>query len=387
MGQGLWVDIPNLFPNFDADEGEASNYDFVMTDALIGHLVANGAEPYFRLGVSIENFAGDGFPARRIYPPKDFAKWARISEHVIRHYTEGWANGFHYRIKYWEIWNEPDNEPDQAKNPLWNGPFSEYVRFYGTVATHLKAKFPHLKIGGYGSCGFYAGVGAGQVVAANSSPRLEYFIDCATNFLGAVRANDWPLDFFSFHSYSGPTEVLRQIRYADELLTSYGFTRERTERVFNEWLCYVGQNGTARQAAGIAAELIDLQNGPCDIACVYDARCGVGSYSPLFNPLDDEPHKAYFAFVAFNELRKRGLSCRVRVEGDSDLHAAAARGGDGVAVFLANDSDRQIPVVYDTEGGRIDHVLLTDATRTQERLATLDILPPRSFALAFVEGK
>ena len=176
MGQGLWVDIPNLFPNFDADEGEASNYDFVMTDALIGHLVANGAEPYFRLGVSIENFAGDGFPARRTYPPKDFAKWARISEHVIRHYTEGWANGFHYRIKYWEIWNEPDNFEEVEKNCMWKGDFESYIRFYGVVAPYLKAKFPGLKIGGYGSCGFYAGVGANQIKAANSSPRLEYFV-------------------------------------------------------------------------------------------------------------------------------------------------------------------------------------------------------------------
>ena len=27
---------------------------------------------------------------------------------VIKHYNSGWANGYHYNIKYWEIWNEPD---------------------------------------------------------------------------------------------------------------------------------------------------------------------------------------------------------------------------------------------------------------------------------------
>ena len=42
----------------------------------------------------------------------------------------------------------------------------------------------------------------------------------------------------------------------------------------NEWLPYVCHDnlGTAKQAAGIAAELIGLQNGPCDLACIYDTR-------------------------------------------------------------------------------------------------------------------
>ncbi|MBI4578450.1 MAG: hypothetical protein HY718_02035 [Planctomycetes bacterium] len=39
---------------------------------------------------------------------KDFAKWAKICVNIIRHYNEGWADGFHYNIRYWEIWNEPN---------------------------------------------------------------------------------------------------------------------------------------------------------------------------------------------------------------------------------------------------------------------------------------
>jgi hypothetical protein len=29
---------------------------------------------------------------------------------VIRHYTEGWANGFKMKVTYWEIRNEPNSE-------------------------------------------------------------------------------------------------------------------------------------------------------------------------------------------------------------------------------------------------------------------------------------
>ena len=93
MGSGLYVDIPNLFPDFDVDEDDPASYDFAYTDKIIEGLINVGCEPYFRLGVTIEN--AHMVKAHRIFPPKDFGKWARICEHVIRHYREGWADGYH----------------------------------------------------------------------------------------------------------------------------------------------------------------------------------------------------------------------------------------------------------------------------------------------------
>ena len=117
FGGNMFVDIPNVFRDFNADENDPKNYDFAFTDILINALVANGVEPFFRLGVTIENFYK--IKTYRIHPPADNAKWARICEHVIRHYTEGWADGFRHRITYWEIWNEPDGEP------MWTGTFAQ----------------------------------------------------------------------------------------------------------------------------------------------------------------------------------------------------------------------------------------------------------------------
>ena len=386
MGRGLYVDVPNLFPDFEADEDDSTNYRFAYTDDLINALVKNDVEPFFRLGVSIENFVERGLPPVRCRPPEDFAKWARICEHVIRHYTEGWANGFRHKITYWEIWNEPDNQPDETRNPCWHGSFDEFIRFYGVVAPYLKEKFPHLKIGGYSSCGFYAGVGAGRVKAANSSPRLSYFVDCATNFLATARTEGWPLDFFSFHSYSAPGDALRQVRYADELLTHYGFDRGKTERVFNEWLPFVGREnlGSGKQAAGIAAELIGLQNGPCDVACLYDARCDVGSYSPLFNPLSCKPHRAYAAFTAFNELRRCGTS--VAVQAPAELQVAAARGKNGAAAMIANSSAVARPLVCDFGSCKVLSCRLTDATHMDDVVPLPSKLGPHSFAVILLGG-
>ena len=385
LGGGLFVDIPNLFPDFDADETDPQNYRFVFTDSLMKALEANGVEPFFRLGVTIENWVDypGKFPALRTKPPKDFAKWGRICEHVIRHYTEGWANGFRMKVDYWEIWNEPEGKS------MFGAPFEEFLRLYGTVAPYLKEKFPHLKIGGYGSCGFYAGVDSEFVEAAAVSPNMKHFVVCARTFLAAARDNAWPLDFFSFHSYSAPSEALRQVRFADRLLDQYGFTREKTKRVFDEWLPYPSlQNlGSARQAAGIAAELIGLQNGPCDVACVYDARCREGIFSPLFNPLTQKPHKAYYAFMAFNGLRTRGTAVKVSVTGDAKgVSAAAARGGDGsVAVLLVNNGGAEKPFALDVGGdapARTAVCRITDDTRTWMEIPLPDALPPRAVLLA-----
>jgi hypothetical protein len=383
LGGGLYVDVPNLFPDFDADETDPASYRFAFTDSLLEALADNGVEPYFRLGVTIENWVEypGSLPPLRTFPPKDPAKWARICEHVIRHYTEGWAGGCRMKIDYWEIWNEPDGSP-RGDGCCWHGSFDEFTRLYGVAATYLKAAFPHLKIGGYGSCGFYAGVGSDHVPAANSSPQMTYFVECARRFLAAAMDNGWPLDFFSFHSYSPPREALRQVRFADELLDRFGFTRDRCERHFNEWLPYVSNDnlGGALQSAGIATEMIGLQNGPCDLACLYDARCGVGPYSPLFNPLTFQPHKAYYAFTAFNELRKRRTAVETIVEGTDSVFAAAARGEDGtMAVMIANDSDNAVPLALDAGNRAATICRITDADRTNAIGPIPPEMPPHSF--------
>ena len=121
FGGGRFVDIPNIFRNFDADENDPASYDFAFTDHLITSLIEAGVEPYYRLGITIENQAY--IKPYHTFPPKDFYKWARICEHIIRHYTEGWANGFKYNIRYWEIWNEPEVQ-DQM---MWCGTNEELL--------------------------------------------------------------------------------------------------------------------------------------------------------------------------------------------------------------------------------------------------------------------
>ena len=103
------VDVNGIFPNFDADPSNPENYDFLLTDKYLQAIIDAGTEPYYRLGTRIEHWD----KKYNTLPPKDFKKWAVICEHIIAHYTEGWANGFYHKITYWEIWNEPETEDGQ----------------------------------------------------------------------------------------------------------------------------------------------------------------------------------------------------------------------------------------------------------------------------------
>ena len=388
LGGGLYVDIPNLFPDFDADENDPANYRFAYTDSLMKALVDNGVEPFYRLGVTIENFASKGYPPLRIFPPKDFAKWARICEHVIRHYTEGWANGFKMKIDHWEIWNEPEYHLEVEKNEMWRAPFSEYIRFYGTVAPYLKAKFPHLKIGGYAACGFYAAEGCGDEQAA-VSPRNVNMVKCFKEFLGAARDGGWPLDFFTYHQYSNPSYGAKQLAYARRTLDEYGFGK--TELICDEWTCESGRRklGSARQAAGLATMLTLFQNGPCDAAMVYDARCNAAMHSVLFNPLTLKPHRAYYAFYAFGELRRLGTAVKVSVTGDGAdrLFVVAARGTDGrQAAFIVNYASEDTPVSI-AGGVGAPRCLIVDEKHVYEEIPQPSVLPPNSVVLVEWPGE
>ena len=399
-GRNIFVDIPNVFRDFDADETDPANYDFTFTDLLLNALVENGVEPFYRLGVTIENYAT--IRRYRLDPPKDFAKWARICEHVIRHYTEGWADGFHHTITHWEIWNEPENFAEPELNQMWHGSFEEYCRLYDVASRHLKAAFPHLKIGGYGSCG---------VMWINSwkVERARHHLKCFHAFLKFVREHGCPLDFFSWHSYSGVADMMEQARYIRDTLDKAGFANVPT--CLDEWLPAPSHDklGTALQAAEIAAALIAFQNGPVDSAAIYDARCGLGNYSPLFNPLTYQPHKAYYAFLAFNELRKRGTAVEIRMCGkgmppspsrqdglESDavfplpVYSAAARDAYGsLVVMLANPGDTAQPYDLDFPTwflARFRDTIpprcrIVDDARTWEEEPLPAVLPPHSILL------
>ena len=370
-GQGIYVDIPNLFKDFDADPENPDSYSFAFTDDLLHALVTNGVAPYFRLGVSIENYVVDLGP-RKIFPPKDNLKWAKICEGVVRHYTEGWANGFKWKIDYWEIWNEPDGEEPPESNAMWRGTFQQYLDLYGTAKKYLKAKFPHLQFGAYGSCGFAS-------LCSNWKPeRARHHMRCFNDFLDYVRKNDCPPDFFSFHCYGPWQHIEKQANYARRELDKAGLKNVPIH--LTEWLSAHGV-GTARQAAILADTIVRLQGLPVDLATTYDARCSSGMYSPLFDPAKWAPRKAYYAFRVFGELYARGTEAPVACS-NQEIAALAAVGPNGAAAMMVvNPTDRALPFISDFGGCKVKSVRVTDESRDWSETTVPSVLTPWSIWL------
>ena len=339
------VDILAIFPDFDKDPTDPESYDFTLTDEYLKVMIYAGVKPFYRLGSKIEHW-----PKKYgTLPPKDFHKWAVICEHIIRHYTEGWADGFNYDIEYWEIWNEPDGAKDDADyvdKKCWGGTMAQFFEFYDIAAKHLKKCFPDKKIGG---------------------PATVYPItDWCKNFLTYLKEHNTPLDFYSWHMYSAdPNQVLDLETKARKLLDSYGF--KNTESILNEWnyvkdwnnddwLYSLKSEKGIKGAAFTAAVMFESQYRPLDMLMYYDARpCAMNGM--FATDYVCERLKGYYPFRMFNELVKLGESVKTDSICDK-LFSCAAKGENSMAFVVSyfddndNADEMDVKISFENMGSK-----------------------------------
>ena len=329
-GGAHYVDVPNVFPNFDADPENPENYDFTLTDNYIGSIIRGGTEFFYRLGITID-WAKKKY---RTFPPKNCLQWAKICEGIIRHYNEGWADGFYYNIRYWEIWNESENPP------MWSGTKEEFFELYRVASVYLKGKFPQCKIGGYGSCGFYA------VTREGMNDFYKGFVTYFHDFLKMVTEEHLLLDFYSWHIYTNdPNEVLRHGAYVRQTLDAYGLTD--TETTLDEW--NYGDEGTSHYekrtmtgASFVASVMCGLQNeGHTDSAMYYCVSLG-GLYNGMHDNISNRLLKPYYTIKAFNDLYRLENCVKPQGVHRTDFNTTAAIGGKRAVILLSNHGKEDI---------------------------------------------
>ncbi|MBO4299701.1 MAG: hypothetical protein IKS52_04370 [Clostridia bacterium] len=325
FGSGEFVDIHCIFPFFDADENDPASYNFTLTDEYLRLMRAAGTEPFYRLGSSIEHQ-----PIKRhIYPPKDFGKFARICSHIIAHYNEGWANGYEWNIRYWEIWNEPDIPQ------CWAGTQEEIFELYRVTASLIKREHPAVKVGGL----------------ALTSPHSSLF----EPFLAFAREKGAPLDFVSWHGYCHkPDEAVAMARLARGLMDKYGFAQ--AESIYDEWNYVVrwddlpssvSLHRTAFGAAFMASLISSMQAESVDKLMFYDAQIFFQNWNNLFKPREAKVHaamcgvetlKGYWTLYAWNELYKAGEA--VACDAPEDMYCTAAKTQESdTLVYIAYYND------------------------------------------------
>jgi len=369
------VDVHRIFKNFDADENDPKNYVFGPTDAYLKSIDSAGVKTFYRLGASIEHGHKYG-----TYPPKDFLKWARICEHIISHYTEGWADGFRYDIEYWEIWNEPECGNRDGSNPCWQGTPEQFIDFYAVAASYLKKRFPDKKIGGPAFC------------SAWPTP-------FRTNFLNYVKKNNIPLDFYSYHCYGKtPHDIYNCIIKGEESLNAAGLGG--TETILNEWNYIRGwfaedwryslrMEKGLKGSSFIAGSMCAGQASPLSMLMYYDARpCGMNG---MFDTDTLQPLKGYYPFPMFNELYKLGTFVDGGWFSDGIYYTAAsdADGKTGAAMltyFVDDDAAEQKTACVTFEGavkGAKVSLYKLDAAHDNELIST-EYFTSDKFALKLV---
>lgn len=369
FGGNRFADIHNIFRDFDADETNPDSYDFAFTDCLLNSLVSNGVKPFYRLGETIEN--AFRIKAYRIYPPKNPEKWARICEHIIRHYNEGWANGFHMGITYWEIWNEPEGEKTCDGGACFLGTQEEYFRLYEVTANHLKACFgDSVKVGGYASCGFEAHEQDAELCGIRKLPyetHSQHWIDFFHDFLAYISSEEHkaPLDFFSWHCYGQPADAAKNEEYCRKVLKKYGF--DDVEDILDEWNTAIGidKRRTAKAAATNLAMMLGMQKTRTSVMTFYDARLTVGIYSGLFSAEEMKPLKSYFAFMAFGDLYK--LENEIETSSDnSEIYVGGAAKAGKKYLLISNPTAKPVEVDFDITGASLENaeILLLDRVYT-----------------------
>ena len=301
------IDISRVFPLFHLDPDDERNYDFAATDELLKRCRATGSEIEYRLGESIEHSPRQF----KVHPPKDYAKWAEICVHIIRHYNEGWANGYRWNIRRWSVWEEPDNPP-----VLFTGDYrKDFLPLYATAAKRIKAAFPNLLVGGPA-----AGDWRASLVLA------EY---CAKNGV--------PLDFLEWDEYErDPDKLLADARAVRARLDELGL--KKTENVIAEW--HFGPDGwdrfsypelgqsnqddlTSVESAAYAAAVLQLfQDGPADQLFYYTGGCGIWGIYDTYR----QKRLAWYVFRAFADVAR-----------DATRVAAPAKAGEGWYCLASKD--------------------------------------------------
>ena len=350
------TDIHRVFPDFTKDAADESSYNFTESDRVMAAIAETGMEPFFRLGIS---YSDPVLAHDNLVPPADYTKWAQICEHIILHYNEGWADGYRYNIRYWEIWNEPENSDDPSDNHFWLGTDEEFFRLYDTAAKYLKEKFPALKIGGYGSCGFYA-LTKTNALNTGASERNRYFVTYFNNFLNYIKEHNSPMDFFSWHSYTVTEKNARYIQYIRENLAKAGYGG--AEIICDEWNYNPTENDKIdrRYGANQTSMLIMFQNEGLDMAHYYDGDDDGQLWAGLFVN-GRQPSSAYYGFWAFGQLYKLGSQAKIKnLRLYDDLYAVAATGSGGQALLLSNISEKRDRKISVDAGGYTVDKCMTD---------------------------
>ncbi len=314
--------------NTQFDPNNPDDYNWTDFDGKVNYIIGHGYEPYVRLGIS---YPRPPYVIQPNAPPLDpdgihFTKFAQMAKRTVMHYNDGWDNGYHYNIKYWEIWNEPDGV-------FWSGTPKQFYRFFQTVAETLRAYNPNLILGGPAV--------TPRTTIGVSTVYLDQFLDY-------LQTHNVPLDFYSWHLYEIRNPYMLGV-FAQNIrqkLDDRGFTSTESHvtEINHELGTETYLDDRAKGAAFYASLLIAAQKSPVDRLFWFP---GDGFF---FDDSAGHGHLKWGAYPLeyFSEMR-RETPVQVKTEGDVVINgfwdvdttnfmtlAACSKNGQKLSVLISN---------------------------------------------------
>jgi hypothetical protein len=295
------VDVTAVFPNPWADPADPASYHFDASDAAVAAAEAAGG------GILCRLVDGPAVTGRRTGAPV----WGQVAQHIAMHYNEGWAGGYRYDIRYWEVCCD-------AGQLNCRGPLAD--SYYGLLAATIgafSALDPGLRVGGPGLAG----------------AEHESFLEGLLAYLAQRELRpgflSWQVD-----SDGAPWAAAAAEAAIERLLDRHGLSG--TQVIVSDWGTSVGASydpeDSAREAAQLVASATCWQDTRLSLA--FRSWPGMGTAPGLLaaggglSPLG----RAFLLMGRFEDTPRR-----VAVQGGDQLGYAllAGKSKDGKLVQVA----------------------------------------------------
>lgn len=330
-------------------------------DAAVDRIIQFGAEPYLCVGYTpsaISSMPADqprgpvyGDPG--MYPPTDFDAWEEVVYRTVYHLNVERKLG----IKYWSIWNEPNNVFWQVWHIL---PWTINIPILGRPLHELKKLYLYLKLYEHAARGALRAdpsiMIGGPSVLCDGGPQ---------DYVGSVRLwitalawwckwEDIRLDFISVHLYAGSPDSSGPYTYGDLVRQIQQWTtfdeNHVPEVIIDEWNAFSMEGGhdtiTPYHAVWTMSALYEMMQAGVNHTLYFHGGSG---WPGIFRQPDNTPTPTYNMYRMLGMLEAEQIAVR-SVPDDIGVLASGSSGRITVLLWRFGTAAHRVDLSINHDG-------------------------------------
>ncbi len=343
------------------DSSGLMHFNWTGLDAAVDRIIQFGAEPYLCVGYTpsaISSMPADqprgpvyGDPG--MYPPTDFDAWEEVVYRTVYHLNVERKLG----IKYWSIWNEPNNVFWQVWHIL---PWTINIPILGRPLHELKKLYLYLKLYEHAARGALRAdpsiMIGGPSVLCDGGPG---------DYVGSVRLwitalawwckwQDVRLDFISVHLYAGSPDSSGPYTYGDLVRQIQQWTtfdeNHVPEVIIDEWNAFSMEGGhdtiTPYHAVWTMSALYEMMQAGVNHTLYFHGGSG---WPGIFRQPDNTPTPTYNMYRMLGMLEPEQIAVR-SVPGDIGILASGSSGRITVLLWRFGTAARRVDLSINHDG-------------------------------------